>query len=220
MTAARRPPLSRDRILAVARDVADADGLAALSMRRLGARLGVEAMSLYNHFPNKEALLDALVDRVVGEIPLPRSGNPWRPAMRARAQAARAMFGRHSWALGLMESRGTPGAASLRSYDAVLGCLLGAGFPLPLAARAFATLDAYVYGFALQEAKLPFRSPEETREVVGSVFEGLVPEDFPHLARLAADHVLRPDDALADEFAGGLEIVLDGIERALERLTS
>ena len=160
-----RTPLTRDRVLQAALALADAGGIEALSMRKLGEAVGVEAMSLYNHVPSKADLLDGLIDLVFSEIELPSGAAGWRTAMRERAIAIRAALSRHRWAIGLMESRTSPGPATLRHHDAVLGCLRRAGFPVALAAHAYAVLDSYIYGFALQEASLPFDTGEETAEL-------------------------------------------------------
>jgi AcrR family transcriptional regulator len=156
--ATRRTPLSRGQVLQAAVTLADESGIGALSMRKLGQVLGVEAMSLYNHVAGKGDLLDGMIDVVFGEIGLPPAVGGWKSAMRARALSARAVLGRHRWAIGLMESRKTPGPATLRHHDAVLGCLRGAGFSIELTAHAYSLLDSYIYGFALQEASLPFDS--------------------------------------------------------------
>ena len=155
-----RPALTRDRVVDAAVRVADRGGLAHVSMRNVGRELGVEAMSLYHHVAGKDALLDALADRVYGEIALPAPDLPWRPAMADRAASARAVLAAHPWALGLIESRRDPGPALLRHHDTVLGCLRRNGFSVALAAHAFSVIDAYVYGFVLTEVNLPF-SPGE-----------------------------------------------------------
>ena len=212
-----RERLSRARVLAAALDLADREGMDALTMRRLGDALGVEAMSLYKHVANKVDLLDGMVDAVFAEVDLPAPPTPWREAMRVRCTSMRDAMLRHPWAVGRMESRATPGAATLRHHDAVLGTLRRGGFDVALAAHAFSLLDSYVYGFALGERTLPFRTPEETAEVAGSIFTGMTPTDFPHLTELAMEHVLQPGYAYGDEFAWGLELVLDGLERAASR---
>src|SRR5436305_9760681 len=115
-SATRRAPLSRDQVLRAAVTLTDEGGIGALSMRRLGQALGVEAMSLYNHVAGKEALLDGMVDAVFAEIELP-SGTAWRKALRQRALSMREALARHRWAIGLLESRTTPGAVTLRQHD-------------------------------------------------------------------------------------------------------
>jgi AcrR family transcriptional regulator len=211
---APRTPLTRERILRAAVALADRDGVGALSMRRLARALGVEAMSLYHHVAGKDALLDGMVDLVFGEIELPAAGTGWKTAMRRRAVSARAALRRHPWAINLMESRRTPGPANLRHHDAVIGCLRQAGFPVALTARAYSLLDAYIYGFAVQEASLPFDTPEETAEVAQAIMAELSAGTYPHLAELASEHVLQPGYDYGDEYEAGLDLILDGLERA------
>jgi len=205
-----RPGLTGERVVAAAAAVADREGLVGVSMRAVARELGVEAMSLYHHVANKEALLDALADWVFTRIPLPEVGEPWRPAMAARATGARATLSAHPWGLGLIESRRSPGVATLRHHDAVLGCLLAAGFPVSLAAHAFSVLDAYVFGFVLTEQTLPFEAGESAADFVAEL--ALPTEEFPHLAAFMAAQV-GPDYAYADEFSIGLELILDGLEQ-------
>ena len=212
-----RTPLNRQRVLDAAVTLADRDGVAALSMRRLAQELGVEAMSLYHHVANKDAILDGIVDVVFAEIELPDAEAGWREAMRRRAISVRDALRRHPWATGLMESRPTPGPANLRHHDAVLGVLRGAGFPLELTAHAYALLDSYIYGFALQESSLPFHTPEETAEVAQSIMAEYAAADYPHLTEIAVDHVLQPGYDFGNEYLFGLDLILDGLERALAR---
>ncbi len=209
-----RVRLDRDRVLRAAVALADAGGIESLTMRRLGAALGVEAMSLYHHVAGKEDLLDGIVDAIFAEIHLPDRGSGWRAAMRERAISARATLARHPWAASLMDSRTTPGPATLRHHDTVIGTLRAAGFPIALAAHAFSLLDSYTYGFALQEATLPFDTAEETAEVAQAILAQLPAAEYPHLAELTVEHVLRPGYDYADEFAFGLDLILDGLERA------
>ena len=211
--AKRRAALTRERILRAAISLADRDGIESLSMRKLGHELGVEAMSLYNHVRNKVDMLDGMVDVVFSEIDLPESGVDWRIAMRKRAISARQALLRHPWAIGLMESRATPGPATLRHHDAVLGSLRTAGFSIDLAAHAYSILDGYVYGFTLTELTLPFRN-SEVAEVAGNIMEGFRPGEYPHLAEMAVDRAMKPGYNYGDEFEYGLDLILDGIQRA------
>jgi AcrR family transcriptional regulator len=218
--AARRAPLSRDQVLQAAVGLADEGGVGALSMRKLGQVLGVEAMSLYNHVAGKADLLDGMIDVVFSEIGLPPAVGGWKSAMRARALSARAVLGRHRWAIGLMESRKTPGPATLRHHDAVLGCLRGAGFSVELTAHAYSLLDSYIYGFALQEASLPFGTPEETAQVTREIAGQMPADEYPHLAELATAHVLQPGYQYGSEFEIGLDLILDALERSAVRDTT
>jgi AcrR family transcriptional regulator len=207
-------------VLQAAVGFADEQGVAALSMRKLGEVLGVEAMSLYNHVANKSELLDGMVDLVFSEIGLPDIGADWQSAMRERAVSARHVLSRHRWAIGLMESRASPGPATLRHHDAVIGCFRDAGFSVEMAAHAFSVLDSYVYGFALQEAVLPFEPGEETVELAEAILQHLPPDEYPHLIELTIEHVLRPGYDYGTEYEFGLELILDALERARESASS
>jgi AcrR family transcriptional regulator len=193
--------------------LADELGIEALSMRKLADRLRVEPMSLYHHVAGKDVILDTMVDQVFAEIPLPSPGTEWRRAMHERAAAVRAALRRHPWAIGIMESRLSPGPATLRHHDAVIGCLRAAGFSIPLTAHAFSAIDSYLYGFAMQELNLPFQSPEETAEMAETFLQQFPAEVFPHLAALTIEHVLRPGYDYGDEFGFGFGLILDGLER-------
>ncbi|WP_433508571.1 TetR/AcrR family transcriptional regulator [Nonomuraea sp. CA-143628] len=192
--------------------VADRGGVEAITMRRVAQELGVEAMSLYHHVPNKDAILDGVVDMVFAAIKLPSvECDDWRDAIRTRASSARAVLSRHSWALGLMDSRRDPGPATLRHHDAVLGVLREAGFTLPMAAHAVSLIDSYIYGFVLQEANLPVTTPDDVEEVAGGILRHL-PEELPYLTEMIRDHALRPEYDHAGEFGYGLDLVLDALE--------
>jgi AcrR family transcriptional regulator len=210
-------PLNRERVLTAAVAFADEHGLNALSMRKLGDALGVEAMSLYNHVANKSQLLDGMVDLMYGEIGLPPAEIEWKTAMRQRAMSVRAVLSRRRWAIGLMESRSTPGPATLRHHDAVIGCLRNAGFSIATAAHAFSVLDSYIYGFALQEASLPFHSGAETHGGVETILASMPRHDLPHLTELAVEHLLQPGYDYADEYEFGLELILNSLEELRTR---
>jgi AcrR family transcriptional regulator len=212
--ARHRAPLSRDRVLRAAVTRADQGGISSLSMRKLGEALGVEAMSLYNHVASKSDLLDGMIDIVFSEIDLPSGDGDWKAAMRRRAISARQVLRRHPWAIGLMESRTSPGPATLRHHDAVLGCLRRAGFSVELTAHAYALLDSYIYGFALQEASLPFGTGEEAAQVAHQISAQFASGQYPYLTEMATEHVLRPGYDYGDEFVIGLDLILDGLAAA------
>jgi AcrR family transcriptional regulator len=210
----RRVPLTRERVLRAALALADDGGDEALSMRNLGRKLGVEAMSLYNHVANKEDIVDGIVDLVFAEIDVPAPGEvEWRTAMRRRAVSAREALNRHRWAVGLMEGRMRPGPATLRSHDAVMGCLREAGFAFRAAVHAMSVMDAYIYGFALQEKNLPFDTPDQVSDVI-EIQRAQVPamDDHPYLVEVATEMAKSGYD-YATEFEFGLELILDGLER-------
>src|SRR4029453_14207433 len=210
-----RAPLSRARVLDAAVALADASGLQSLTMRKLGEAVGVEAMSLYNHVANKADLLDGMIDLLFSQIHLPTAGADWKAAMRPRALSAREILSRHPWAIGLMDSRTSPGPATLRHHDAVLGTLRQSGFSIELAAPAFSVLDSYIYGFALQETSLPFDTAEETAELAQMILNQLPADQYPYLAELTIQHVLQPGYDYGNEFEFGLDLILDGLERAV-----
>ena len=214
MESAQRAPLNRDRVLHAAVALADEEGMSSLSMRKLGDALGVEAMSLYNHVTNKSDLLDGMIDIVFGEIDLPVGEGDWRADMRQRAMSARQVMRRHPWAIGLMESRTSPGPATLRHHDAVLGSLRRAGFSLELAGHAYSLIDSYIYGFALQEASLPFGTGEEAAQVAQDIFERFQAGQYPYLTEFAVARVVQPGYEYADEFETGLDLILNALQAA------
>ena len=208
----RRLPLSRDRVLRAAIELADQGGIEALTMRKLGQELRVEAMSLYNHVANKDDIVDSIVDLVFSEIDLPATGADWKIAMRQRAISLRDALLRHRWAIGLMESRRKPGPANLRHHDAVIGSLRSAGLDMPTIAHAYSLLDSYIYGFALFAMNLPFDPSEEVAELAQGMLESFPINTHPNL--VAYISAMRPGYDYLDEFEYGLSVILDGLERA------
>jgi AcrR family transcriptional regulator len=186
-------------------------------MRKLARELGVEAMSLYYHVKSKADILDGMVDIVFSEIELPAAGAEWKAAMRRRAESTRSVLARHPWAISLLDSRTTPGAATLHHLDAVIACLREAGFSIPMAAHAISLLDSYVRGFALQEASLPLDESGDIGAATESILEQqpMQADVFPHLTEMAIKHILQPGYAYGNEFRFGLQVILDGIEAAL-----
>lgn len=206
---ARRAPLTRERVVEAATGLADEHGLAALTMRALAERLGVRPMAVYHHVPHKDALLGLLVEEVLARVAPPPPGTPWRDALAVRCRSAREVLRAHPWALVLLESRRAPGPVSLAHHDAVLGTLLGADFDVPAAGHAYALLDAFVYGFVLQESTLPFDDAHAT-DLADEIVTALPDGAYPHLVRFARERV-RAGYAFGDEFEVGLRLVLDAI---------
>jgi AcrR family transcriptional regulator len=209
-----RVPLSKERVLRAAVLLADEGGVASLTMRKLAETLGVEAMSLYYYVADKDEILDGMVDLVFGEIDLPSREADWKAAMRQRAISARDALTRHPWAIGVMESRANPGPATLRHHDAVIGNLRQAGFSIALAAHAFSVIDSYIYGFALQTLNLPFDTSEELEKLAEAMLREMPADEYPYLTEMIVDHALQPGYSYANEFEFGLDLVLDGLERA------
>ncbi|MBM0236302.1 TetR/AcrR family transcriptional regulator [Micromonospora sp. ATA32] len=210
-----RAPLSRERVLRGAVVVADAGGIGSLTIRSLAQELGVKPMSVYHHIANKDEILDGIVDLVFSEIELPSAGGDWRSEMRRRAISARRVLRRHPWAIGLMESRTTPGPATLRHHDATVGTLRGAGFSVEMTAHAYALLDSYVYGFALQEAALPFKGPETVADTAEPMMRHISADEYPHLVEMATEHILQPGYDFGNEFEIGLTVILDALTRSI-----
>lgn len=196
-----RQPLSKERVLAAAVRVADRGGVEAISMRRVAQELGVEAMSLYHHVPNKDAILDGVVDVVFAAIELPDARAGWRDAIRDHASSARKVLSRHRWALTLVDSRRNPGPMTLRRHNAFLGALREAGFPVPMAMHAISLIDSYVNGFVLQETSLP----DGTEEVAAAIQT----DGLPYLQEAIAHHANGYD--LDSEFNFGLDLILDAL---------
>ena len=212
--AATREPVTRERAVRVAVELADAGGIESVSMRKLAAELSITPMSLYYHVPGKEDILDGMLDVVYSEMHVPRPGVGWRTAMLQRAESTRAVLARHPWAISL-DARTSPGPATLGHLDATIGVLRAAGFSMPLVGHAMSLLDSYVQGFAMQEATLPLDASGD----IGAVTEDIMAQQqmmsnaFPNLAEMAVTLILQPGYAYGNEFEFGLELILDGIEK-------
>jgi AcrR family transcriptional regulator len=217
-TPAPRVPLTGERVLRAAMSIADERGVGGVTMRAVATRLGVEAMSLYNHVKDKDAILDGMVDLVVDEIDLPTDTDDWREAMRCRAVSARQAFSRHPWAPVLMDSRQTSGPARLRYFDWILGTLVAAGFSLEAAARCFSVLDSYIYGFGMQQFSVTSGdvSPEEAAEAMLLAVPAV---DYPLLHTMILMTMDAGYDAEAD-FTFGLEVILAGLGQVLSAETN
>jgi AcrR family transcriptional regulator len=211
----KRVPLSRERVLQAAIAVADAAGVRALTIRSLAAELGVKPMSVYYYFANKSEILDGIVDVVFSEIDLPTSDGDWQSVIRHRAISARRVLARHSWVIVLLESRKTPGPATLRHHDAMIGTLRLAGFSVEMTAHAYALLDSYVYGFAVQEAALPFDRKDSVADVAEPMMQQFPVGEYPHLVEMATEHILQPGYDFGNEFEFGLNVIFDALTRSV-----
>jgi AcrR family transcriptional regulator len=216
LSAKPRAGLNRERVLRAALLLADEGGIEALTMRRLGERLQVEAMSLYNHVAGKDDILDGIVDLVFSEIDLPSGVADWKTAMHQRAVSARDALTRHPWAPSLMQARTKPGPATLRHHNSVIGTLRTAGFTIDMAAHAFSVMDGYIYGFALQQVNLPSHTPEESAALAENILRELPAQEYPYLAEMIVEHALKPEYDYAVEFEFGVDLILDGLERLRE----
>lgn len=210
-------PITKEQILRTAMRLADEGGLDAVSMRRIGKQLGVEGMALYNHIENKDAILDGIMELVLSEIVVPSPGTDWKEAMRRRAHSARTVFARHPWAIGILEARSEDSSPRrLDYYDSILGSLRDAGFDNQMAMRGFSILDAYIYGFILQEASLPFDDPAGLQEVGTDLLRQMA-DAYPHLAAVT-EQVLSAGYDFEEEFSFGLDLVIEALEGVRDRL--
>jgi AcrR family transcriptional regulator len=207
----RRMPLNRERVLRAAVDLADEGGLEAVSMRKLGQVLRVEAMSLYKHVANKDDILDGMADLITSEFQIPSATSDWRVAIRASAVSTHGVLLRHPWASSLIESRLVLGPARLRYVDAVIGVLLQAGFTVQIVASAFMALDSHTYGFTLQEQSWT-ADIDEAPERAEALADVLPPGQYPHLMTMV-QAVATTERAFPLDFTFGLDLLLDGLER-------
>jgi len=179
VTAPTRETLTRVRIIEAAVAFADEHGIEALSMRKLGAELDVEAMSLYNHVANKDDIHDGMVDYVFGSIALPEPGEDWKVATRRIGMGALEAFTAHIWIVNLLDARAHLGLAALRFTDAVMGVFADAGFSDEDINHAWQLLASHTMGYAFQQAT----SQSDNSEMADKL--ALLTEEFPNVARLA-----------------------------------
>jgi AcrR family transcriptional regulator len=205
-----RRPLTRERVLEAAIELTDAEGLDALSMRRLAKELGVEAMSLYGHVENKDDILGGMLDRVVAEIELPGDEVDWKTAVRRNVVSDRDMRVRHRWVSSLSMRQQGGGTAQLRRGDWLLRRLRDGGFPEQLVYHAYHVLEAYVLGYAGLQLGFPYRGEELAGKARGFL-DSIPVEEYPDLVRHIHQH-LEPHEGESG-FELGLDLILDGLER-------
>ena len=224
-TGTRREPLNRERVLAAAVDLADSEGLRAVTMRRLAATLGVEAMSLYHHLPGKDGLLDGLVENVVAEVgtavaKIEGAGSPeqWQTILRSRFLAAREVMLRHPWAPALIGSRGSIPSGVYDYYETILATLIRAGFTYHLAHRALHAFGSMPLGF-VQELFSPAPSGVQAASDEAMAELAQLAEELPHLIAMVSSEIHDADgDTLGwcdsqAEFEFTLDLLLDGLAR-------
>ncbi len=209
----QRIPLTRERVLLAAVELADRDGLEGLSMRRLGQELGVEAMALYRHVRDKDDLLDGVLEVIVGQIERPRPAKAWKVALRRQVMEARRVMLRHPWARQVLEERGTTGPTILAYIERILAILHDGGFSLDLAHHSMHVLGSRIFGFSQD---LLEDSSDEPSGAADPIMAGAMAAQFPRITELATsvshEGVLGAcDDDV--EFAFGLDLILDGLER-------
>lgn len=210
----KRPKLTKERVIEAAIELADEIGVESLTIRKLAERLGVGAMTIYHHVPSKEEIIDGMVEFVFSQIEKPQSSQDWKTAMRRRCVSAREVLKRHPWAAPLMESRTSPGPANMSHHDAVIGSLRDGGLSIQMTAHAYAILDSFIYGFAFEEAILPSGGGEGFAEIAEQIAAQFPAAEYPHLAELTFEHVLKPGYDFGGSFEFGLDLILDGLDRA------
>jgi len=211
-----REPLTRERILRAAVELADANGIGALSMRRLAQELGVEAMSLYHHVRNKDDLLDGIVELVTDEFELPTPGGDWKAEIRRTAISAYDTLLEHPWAAALSLSVKSLSAARMRYMDAILGTFRAAGFSAGMTDHAYHALESHIMGFTLWEVGMDLGSSEDLRRFAGQFLATFPVDEYPHLAEHIEQHMQPRASGDPNEFEFGLSLILDGLERSLE----
>lgn len=210
MTTTGRETLSRQRVVEAAVEFADEHGVETMSMRKLGAELGVEAMSLYNHVDDKGDLFSAMIDHVFESIPLPADDLDWKDQTRLIGQGAIDRFTRHPWVVSLIMQKGNTGPGALAFMDHVLGVFTDAGFADEDVHHAWQMLASHTVGYAFQSSTSPSASKTEYLELEMARMAQL----YPHVARLMP---LLIDCSWNTEYMFGLEIILDGLESRLRR---
>lgn len=219
MSDTARQPLTPERVIRAAVDLADEIGVEALTIRKLADSLGVGPMTIYHHVPGKEQIIDGMVDAVFSEIDLPPTDSDWKRAIRERYVSARRVLNRHWWAAPLMETRTSAGPALLEHHDAVIGCFRRGGLSLELTAHSYAVLDSFLYGFAMQEASLPFLGDEPAApldELAAGMMAAFPEGAYPHFVEFTVDYVLQPGYDFGKSFEFGLDLILEALERAID----
>ncbi|MGI9529177.1 MAG: TetR/AcrR family transcriptional regulator [Acidimicrobiia bacterium] len=214
MATTKRSSLSRDHVLEGAVALADEIGIEALTIRKLAAALDTKPMTIYHYVSSKEEIVDGMVERVFSEIDTPSTDGDWLEALRNRCESARAVLNRHPWAAPLMESRTSPGPENLGHHEAVLACMRRGGLNWQETAHAYAILDAFIYGFALQEASLPSQAEGEFVEAAQDIAAAFDADAYPNLVGFTVEHVFQPGYEFGDSFDFGLNLILDSLARA------
>jgi AcrR family transcriptional regulator len=192
-------------VLRAAIAIADKDGIDAVTMRRLGQELGVEAMSLYHHVAGKDEVVLGMVDLLVDEIPAPDAEADWKGAIRTRALGARDHLRGHAWAFRLIAGTQSLSPALLRHHNEVIGDMLRGGFSHQLTHTAMHVLGSRTLGFVEDL----FLGNQRATEIVKDAYREVRAGKYPAILEAMSD--VRHDDDV--EFAFGLDLILDGLER-------
>lgn len=204
--------LTLEKIIRESVKIANKDGLHGLSMRKLAKRLNVEAMSLYNHVQHKDQLLDELVDFAFMKVEWQPDASDWRRSLHQRCVSLRQVLVKYPWAVGLLESRKTPGLQTLLHHDQVLGLMLESRFSFELAARTYAILDSYVYGFVLQEHTLAMSSSDEISAQAEAIFAKAKPGQLKNMITMTQNYYFKPGYSFSNEFEKGLGLILNSVQ--------
>ena len=211
----KRTPLNRERVLRAAVALADEAGIEALSMRRLGQELGVEAMSLYNHVANKDDLLNGITDLVLGEIELPQDGE-WKDALRRHAISAHDVLVSHPWASKLALSPERVSSVSVQRAEWMLRQLREGGFAPEVTYHAYHALDSHILGFTLWQLGHGIADAEHLREMAAEFFRRFGPEEYPYLREHAEQHFAGFGSDGKGAYELVLDLILDGLARERE----
>lgn len=216
-----RPPLTRERIFAVALELVEKGGIESVSMRQVAQGLDVEAMSLYKHIANKDDLMDGLVELIFAQMALPSPDLEWKVALRERAFSVRQALNRYPWAASLIETSGNLGPTRLRHHNTMIGILRGGGFSIELAYNTLIAFTSYIYGFVIMEQA--WFSPPKQKKADAKPPE-ISPHELPHILEMinfvsgkGGDATVRPQPGLVTEFEFGLNTLLDGFARKLPK---
>jgi AcrR family transcriptional regulator len=207
-----RLPLTRDRILRAALELADERGIDALTMRKLGQELGFEAMSLYNHVANKDDLLEGMLDLVLAETEPPSASGEWDVAIRKSAISVHDALRRHPWSCTLLIEARRVRPARLRYMDLLLGRLREAGFSAETTYHAYHVLDGHIFGYSLYETSHSY-SDKDAAEFEASLDQFLPPDAYPYLNEHGRQHLSEGPHREVSAFAFGLDLILDGLRK-------
>jgi len=211
MTSKIRTPLSREGILQSALELADASGVEALTMRRIGEELGFEAMSLYRHVANKDDLLDGMLDLVVSEWQLPGAEGNWADEIRTSARSVHDALRRHSWAAQLLVTRLSMQPARLAYMDALLGTLRRGGFDADRTYYLYHLIDGFIFGFSLWEIAYTSTAPD-FQERATKLMQSIPWENYPDLAEHSHQHMTEGPHSEVSSFEVGLDLILGGLQ--------
>jgi AcrR family transcriptional regulator len=219
VSAQPRSPLTRERVLRTAAALADQGGIESLSMRKLAQALDVVPMALYRHVANKDELLDALVDVVIGEIDSPIEGADWKTTIRTRILSARRALLRHPWASRVMESRKKPTPVVLAYMDSMIGMFRTGGFSLDLTHHAMHAMGSRMFGFTQEIFNdTTDVDPEAEAEMWGAM-AGTYPYIFEIFSAISHDDASTVGPGCDDqfEFEFALDLMLDGLDKRKHR---